>query len=1257
MDPIGGSRSLYSAGANGGRGVLEHLVVNDCREQADAAGDGCTRMRAPHVLVEFALWVFALAALTLAIMVAVLSPAFAEIDASIKGKEQAGYGRMVIEFDRLPDYKDELASGILVLSFDEAVKFNLEEIALSLPNYIALSRQDPDGRAIRFALARSFKVNIMEAGRKLFVDLMPPSWTGPPPVLPQSVMRELASAAAAAEEKARVEARQLKQAKVPYKVKVRLAHHPTFSRIVFDWNKFVTVNMGRQGKLVTLTFGQKATVDLARLRVNPPKFLRAVKSKELASGMVVQLTVDKDIDVRGFREGFSYVVDLTGPEAAQDASVAEAAKTVDGKAEEKKASEKKKDRQQTQKDRKAETRLAGQTDVPEKVGDTFEPEPQPEFQSALMRFEPSKYQDDDYGDWDAAGGAARHIQPQAQGPRKPKVKTTQPVEQKKAPATTAKKPEPLAGPQSGAMAAAKNESEPVSVRVREAGANLRLVFPFAKPVSGAVFRRGRTIWLVFDSDVTLDDAALRDPPGSKVVDVAHVRSGSMQYFRLTLSRPWLSYVAHNRSAWTVDIGDLITGEAEPLHLKRALRQDNQSVIRIALKNPGRVHWLRDPDIGDRLAVVTAFAPPRNVAKPQDFVEFAALPTAHGIAIRPNSNDIGVRQRLDEVIITRHKGLTLSAGFARQYIPGMDSLNKSPRVGFLDFAARRVQDPGQLSGQLSKLQRSIAIGPSEEKMGLRFALARTYLANGLHAESLGVLRQMADAYPQIIGDPSFSIVRGAANVLSGRIADARKDLEIHALANDQDAALWRGLLQAQDRDWSSALRSFRDGALTIDSYIPDVQARFHLAAARAALELAKLDQAAEELDALPDKKLPKKFAAEANLLKGWYLGETGRTEMALQSYDAVLKGDVRPAAAEAELRMIALLLKLKKIPEEEAIKKLERLQLIWRGDTIELRTLRLLAGLYVKAERFRDAFAVMKNAVPAFPNSKIALQIQDDMKEVFKDLFIKGKSDALPPVNALSLYYEHQELTPVGRLGDEMIRRLSDRLISVDLLDQAAELLNHQVHKRLSGAARAQVATRLAIVHMMNRKPDMALRVIRRTRQAGLPNEMRRKRNLLEARALGELGRAEAAIEILNTMDGVEVERLKSDALWMAQSWQKSGEQLEKTLGDRWQTPEPLADSERFDVLRAAISYSLANDQFALDRLRKKFYKKMLKTLDAEAFTLVTKPVNTKGIDFRRLAKEIAATDTLDAFMKDFRKRFVDPKSTQSGAGAGQGRAG
>lgn len=48
------------------------------------------------------------------------------------------------------------------------------------------------------------------------------------------------------------------------------------------------------------------------------------------------------------------------------------------------------------------------------------------------------------------------------------------------------------------------------------------------------------------------------------------------------------------------------------------------------------------------------------------------------------------------------------------------------------------------------------------------------------------------------------------------------------------------------------------------------------------------------------------------------------------------------------------------------------------------------------------------------------------------------------------------------------------------VDQAAELLQYQIEKRLGGAARAQVAARLAMVYLINRKPDRAIAALRST---------------------------------------------------------------------------------------------------------------------------------------------------------------------------------
>ena len=157
--------------------------------------------------------------------------------------------------------------------------------------------------------------------------------------------------------------------------------------------------------------------------------------------------------------------------------------------------------------------------------------------------------------------------------------------------------------------------------------------------------------------------------------------------------------------------------------------------------------------------------------------------------------------------------------------------------------------------------------------------------------------------------------------------------------------------------------------------------------------------------------------------------------------------------------------------------------------------------------------------------------QDAAAALFTQLFLGAKGDDIPPVDALGMFYEYRELTPIGRRGDEMIRRLAERLVGVDLLDQAAELLQYQVDKRLEGAARAQVAARLAMVYLTNRKPDRAIAALRSTRIADLSGELRQQRLLLESRAQSDVGRHDLALDIVSNIAGREAIRLRSDIYW------------------------------------------------------------------------------------------------------------------------------
>jgi hypothetical protein len=276
-----------------------------------------------------------------------------------------------------------------------------------------------------------------------------------------------------------------------------------------------------------------------------------------------------------------------------------------------------------------------------------------------------------------------------------------------------------------------------------------------------------------------------------------------------------------------------------------------------------------------------------------------------------------------------------------------------------------------------------------------------------------------------------------------------------------------------------------------------------------------------------------------------------------------------------------------------------------------------------------------------PNSGPSRQAQDAAQALFSDIFLTAKGDDMPPIDALGLFYEFRELTPIGRRGDEMIRRLADRLVAVDLLDQAAELLQYQVDKRLEGAARAQVAAKLAMVYLTNRKPERAIMALNSTRIADLNGELRAQRLLLEARAQSDIGRHDLALDIISNIGGREAIRLRSDIYWAARRWREASEQIELYYGDRYKNFKPLNPVEKADVIRAVVGYALAEDAIGLARFREKYAPLMSGEPDKIAFDTASRPAVSNSAEFADIAKMAASVDTLDGFLRDMKTRFPD----------------
>jgi len=545
----------------------------------------------------------------------------------------------------------------------------------------------------------------------------------------------------------------------------------------------------------------------------------------------------------------------------------------------------------------------------------------------------------------------------------------------------------------------------------------------------------------------------------------------------------------------------------------------------------------------------------------------------------------------------------------------------------------------------------AASPPAKRLPAQLDLARFYIARDMYPEAKGVLDVALSQERSAAEDVSPSVLRAVAEVMMNRPDDALKDLARPAVGDQHDAPLWRALAYARQGRWGQARDEFKSVEAAIATLPMELQRVALKDEMRAAIEVGDFAGAADQLNDFETIGVPREMQPAVSVLVGRLSEGLGHSDDALTAYRAAADSWDRPAAAQARLRETLLRYALGDLKRGEVITDLETLTTIWRGDETEVEALQVLARLYTEEGRYRDSFYVMRSAMAAHPNSDLTRRIQEEAATTFEALFLGGKGDTLPAVEALALFYDFRDLVPIGRRGDEMIRRLADRLVSVDLLDQAAELLQYQVDHRLQGAARAQVATRLAVIYLLNRKADRALAALKTTRTSDVSNELRNQRLLLEARAMSDLGRYDLALEVIASVEGREASRLRSDIDWAARRWRQSAEQIELYYGERWKEWQPLNDVERADILRAAIGFALAEDSLGLGRFREKYAAKMTASPDARAFEIVTAQLGTSGPEFRDIARAAASVDTLEGFLRDLKARYPEASAAPPAAPA------
>lgn len=1234
------------------------------------------------------------AALSVVSILAAL-PAHAADAVQVKAQELNGFARIKFTWPDAAEVTAQESNGVIVLKFDRPFVAALNDLPNELPNFVALARQDADGTTLRLALKFPFRVEALTASNEIYVNLIPDTWQQALPGLPQEVLaREQAALAAA--EKAQAARRALELVELP-DVPVRVGVHNSYSRIVFDWPDEVDYKVSRDGGRLDLEFSSPGHLKIGRLRVDPPPFVVDAETDTDTLAAKLRLTISPDAEFRMFREPTGIVLDLTaasedagalaalqltqdqyegvvpsdaaGPERANAATQVPVNTGQGGS--EKDASGNavtmidprrigRPDTARIVKDSgyaRGPASANGHTADPanpnsaapgnatghqqattnRSAGDGTIQVATPATRGDSLSVETPRIVKP-HGQVGGAGEAAGDVVGQNGSDASNNAHTSAD--------TNAGSETASAGAGETRSATAREpEEEPGTVKVRRRGDTVTFSFAGLADAPAAVFERAGHAWALFETDVQLTRPELTEEH-IRFVDVAEpVDFEGLRGLRLRLAGEALVTAQLRDGTWSVAVGETVLQPPGPLPIRRGVEADGGGRLFAIAPDASRTHRITDPEIGDVLAIVPMPAPVRGVLSPRQTVDLEVLPSAHGLVFRPIADDVTIALNRDgEVTASRQSGLVLTANPRRPAKAELGRQNNIFAPGVVGFRLASG-DPDDFHAGLATLNAAVASASTpDERKDARSALVRFYLGYEFASEALGVMKLMADAREDQTADPEYIMLRGIAEYMSGRNEAALEDLTMPALLYDPNAAVWRTLANVELDRFVDARPDVNRARTVISDYAPSLQARFHLAAANVALGVNDIANVEPDLRKVPDNGIDHALFAKRTLLEGRLAHAKGDREDALSRYAQAIAMDYRPVAAQATLAQAGLLRELDAESSNgeklnEAIDTLDRLRFTWRGGDVELDAVSELARIYEQQGDYRSALSVMRTVATQFPDVEKGRAVSDSMMALFRRLFLDGEVDSEPPLEALSLFYDFRELTPVGRDGDRMIRALADRLVAVDLLDQAAEMLEHQVTHRLRGVARAQVAGRLAAVHLLNRQPGDALSALRKTRQAQLPQQVADERLLLEAKALSGLGRHDHALELLADNKSDPARALTADVYWESGDYAASGRALEDNLGLRWTREDPLTSDEQFDVLRAAISYVLAKETAGVERIRQKYADKMAEGPQAASFSIVSSSSDGRGIAFRDLAREIAQVDTLDRFMSGYRSRY------------------
>ncbi|UEM20188.1 tetratricopeptide repeat protein [Skermanella mucosa] len=969
-------------------------------------------------------------------------------------------------------------------------------------------------------------------------------------------------------------------------VRVRAGVHPDRNRLVFDWPGAVDYSIARRGDTVQITFSRPGQADFSRLQRVRLRNVPTIGQAAVDGRLIVQITIPPGSEIKDFRTGAGGVaLDIVDPPRREAA---------------------------------APTPPVPTPPVPTLAAPTPAVAPAPTQPAA-----PAPAKAPAAAPVPAAPAPARSERPSAPLPQAQAV----------APATRAvpEPPPPSAAPLQPVAA------QPLSPGGAETWRGTVTV-EAQEPAAAAVYVRAGYLYAVFGRPLDLEGRIKVDAliPGLGGPETVPMRGATA--FRMAVPDGLEPTVARDGNTWRIALAQRAATRPEGLPVDAQRDFPLGARLVVGVPDARQVVQMNDPVAGDQLLLVPLPNPGQAVAEPHGFAQLRLLPAAQGIVVQPLEDTVAVRPIRDGVEVTTAGGLMLSppgdlVGVSPTRLSGRGKEVQSP-TGLFDLAKWKRGPSNEFNRLRQEVQRAVVTAPEAERDRARMDLAHFYFAHGYAAESLGLLGLLAGNQPDLETRPEFLALRGAARLLYGDPQSAADDLANPALDGKEEATLWRAAAAATRGDWPAAARDFDRVRAKLDGYPDPFFTKLAALAVDARVRTGDRAGAARMLETLARRtggEFERKPAGQFRRAQLQQLA--GDKDGAAASFRAAADGTDRLYRTRAELALVDIELEQGKLTPADAAARLERLRFAWRGDDLELDILQRLGETYMKANNYAEGFNTIRQAVALFPESPRAAELSRGLSDSFANLFIKDGAAALPPVEALGLYDQFKDLAPEGARGDLVVRMLAERMVEIDLLGRAGDLLQAQVAGKLQGVEKGEVGARLAEIRLQDGKPDGALSALDQSEVPDLSAEMVARRRVLRARALADLKRYGEAVALLKEDSSQSAELMRVDIAWRGAQWIEAAAGLAKVIGPPPPAGTPLSKDKADLVLNQAVALSLAGDAAGLDRLRGQFTAAMEGTPHADTFRVLARPGQSGGlVDLASIQSRVKEVGTFQKFL-------------------------